>query len=92
MNVSALAARIARAEGRLGSARLEEVDCNVWDWYAQSCPCGLPPGECRVHPRAALRSGHPRATGGSGRTSPAAARARPGPGPLGSSAGSSPAR
>jgi phage terminase large subunit-like protein len=23
-----------------------------YDWYAESCPCGLAPGECRTHPRA----------------------------------------
>jgi len=23
-----------------------------FDWYAESCPCGKPPGECREHPRA----------------------------------------
>lgn len=27
-------------------------DRTLRDWYARSCPCGLPPGECRVHPRA----------------------------------------
>ena len=30
----------------------EPTDPLVWDWYAQSCPCGLPPGECPLHPRA----------------------------------------
>jgi hypothetical protein len=24
----------------------------AFDWYDESCPCGLPPGECREHPRA----------------------------------------
>lgn len=24
----------------------------AWNWYAESCPCGLPPGQCREHPRA----------------------------------------
>ena len=28
------------------------IDRSAWDWYAESCSCGLPPGECRVHPRA----------------------------------------
>ena len=23
-----------------------------FDWYAECCPCGLPPGDCREHPRA----------------------------------------
>lgn len=25
-----------------------------FDWYADSCPCGLPPGDCAIHPRARL--------------------------------------
>jgi hypothetical protein len=24
----------------------------TYSWYDKSCPCGLPPGECRQHPRA----------------------------------------
>ena len=33
--------------------RKKKTDRSVWDWYDdQSCPCGLAPGECRVHPRA----------------------------------------
>jgi hypothetical protein len=28
------------------------TDRSAWEWYAPSCPCGLPAGECRVHPRA----------------------------------------
>ncbi len=28
-------------------------------WYDASCPCGLPPGECKEHPRA----GDPAAAG-----------------------------
>jgi phage terminase large subunit-like protein len=27
-------------------------DRTPWDWYAEGCPCGVPAGECRVHPRA----------------------------------------
>jgi hypothetical protein len=27
-------------------------DRGQWDWYAEACPCGLPLGECREHPRA----------------------------------------
>ena len=43
---------------RTGIERLErrrEVrrsDRGQWDWYAEGCPCGLPAGECREHPRA----------------------------------------
>jgi phage terminase large subunit-like protein len=27
-------------------------DSAAWDWYSETCPCNLPPGECRIHPRA----------------------------------------
>ena len=27
------------------------TDRSPWDWYADSCSCGQPPGGCRVHPR-----------------------------------------
>jgi len=27
------------------------TDRSPWDWYAESCSCGQPPGECRAHPR-----------------------------------------
>ncbi len=27
-------------------------DRGQWEWYAEGCPCGLPSGECREHPRA----------------------------------------
>ena len=32
--------------------RAEVTDRSAWDWYAESCPCSLPAGECRTHPRA----------------------------------------
>ena len=50
-----------RHEGSTGSRGLrprrrpvaaEVTDRSPWDWYAESCSCGLPPGECRAHPRA----------------------------------------
>src|SRR5271155_3478426 len=28
------------------------TDRSAWDWYAESCPCSLPAGECSAHPRA----------------------------------------
>ena len=31
---------------------VEPFDETTFAWYAESCPCGLPPGECREHPRA----------------------------------------
>jgi phage terminase large subunit-like protein len=47
-----LEARIARADMLLGPASAPVADRSPWDWYAPTCPCGLPPGECRAHPRA----------------------------------------
>jgi len=35
-----------------GTGQAEAVDPARYDWYGESCPCGLPPGECREHPRA----------------------------------------
>jgi hypothetical protein len=31
-----------------------DFDPDHYDWYAESCPCGLPAGECHEHPRARL--------------------------------------
>ncbi len=47
-----LETRLARANALLGAAPPEVTDRSPWDWYAQTCPCGLPPGECQEHPRA----------------------------------------
>ncbi len=44
--------RLCRADARLGTPRPVVTDRSPWDWYAESCPCGLPPGGCRAHPRA----------------------------------------
>jgi hypothetical protein len=44
-------ARVLRVETRRRPVAAEVTDRSPWDWYAQSCPCGLPPGECRAHPR-----------------------------------------
>ena len=35
----------------MGTAQAEVTDRSPWDWYAESCSCGQPPGECRAHPR-----------------------------------------
>ena len=43
--------RLARVKAGLGPRAADLTDRSPWDWYAQSCPCGLPPGECRAHPR-----------------------------------------
>jgi hypothetical protein len=32
------------------SSVLRNLHC--WDWCAENCPCGVPIGSCRVHPRA----------------------------------------
>ena len=50
--MSARTTRIERILAQLGPSRAETNDPSPWDWYAKSCPCGLPAGECREHPRA----------------------------------------
>jgi len=47
-----LETRATRADARAGTAQAEVTDRSPWDWYAESCPCGVPPGECLAHPRA----------------------------------------
>jgi hypothetical protein len=50
--VFAMETRLARVKAGLGP-RVEAItDRSRWDWYAQSCACGVPHGECRTHPRA----------------------------------------
>src|SRR4029078_990350 len=51
-NVLALDSRIANLETAYDRETAELIDPGLWDWYAESCSCGLPPGECRVQPRA----------------------------------------
>jgi hypothetical protein len=48
----ALATRLERLEAMAVINPPAEIDGSAWDWYADSCPCGTPPGECRAHPRA----------------------------------------
>jgi phage terminase large subunit-like protein len=50
--MSGLKVRLDRAKARLGTARAAVADRSPWDWYSPSCPCQLPAGDCRVHPRA----------------------------------------
>ncbi len=45
-------ARVARVEARRRPLAAAMTDRSLWDWYGESCSCGLPPGECRQHPRA----------------------------------------
>ncbi len=57
-------ARVARIEALpMPSDQLDDV--TGFDWYGETCPCGLPPGDCRVHPRARLSQRPP---GGDWRT------------------------
>jgi hypothetical protein len=44
--------RIARLNALMGPVRAELTDRAPWDWYALNCQCGLPLGDCGVHPRA----------------------------------------
>jgi phage terminase large subunit-like protein len=44
-----LRARLEQLEQQQAARRL---DASPWDWYGEGCPCGLPIGECRRHPRA----------------------------------------
>jgi hypothetical protein len=50
--MNAVVTRIARLEASLDSAGPETHDRARWDWYAESCACGVPAGSCRLHPRA----------------------------------------
>jgi hypothetical protein len=50
--MSGLETRVVRAEASIGTNHVEVSDRSPWDWYADSCSCNLPAGECRVHPRA----------------------------------------
>jgi hypothetical protein len=46
--------RVTTLRHRLDHKRTTEanIDRSRFDWFADSCPCQLPPGECREHPRA----------------------------------------
>ena len=48
--ILAVACQTAEARRRPRAAAVG--DRSPWDWYRESCPCGLPPGECRTHRRA----------------------------------------
>jgi phage terminase large subunit-like protein len=52
MTVSARLTWARRANARAGRFQPVLTEHSPWDWYAESCPCGLPPGDCRAHPRA----------------------------------------
>jgi Terminase large subunit, T4likevirus-type, N-terminal len=50
--VRTLANRLMRAEAQLGPTRKPVADRSAWQWYGGPCPCGLPLGDCAIHPRA----------------------------------------
>jgi len=41
-----------RAGAETTAAQTDPVDAAIFDWYGETCPCGLPAGECKEHPRA----------------------------------------
>jgi Terminase large subunit, T4likevirus-type, N-terminal len=49
---SGLETRVTKAKAMARPAPTRVTDRTPWEWYAPTCPCGLPPGECRAHPRA----------------------------------------
>jgi hypothetical protein len=57
--MSAMTTRIERAQSGLRLRRVVVTDHSPWDWYAESCPCGLPPGDCGLHPRARINQRPP---------------------------------
>jgi len=49
--VPAPESRILSAESSVKGETAEVTDRSPWDWYAESCSCGQPPGGCSAHPR-----------------------------------------
>ena len=49
-----LETRAAHADVRSIKRKRVVIARTGWDWYAESCSCGVTPGDCRVHPRARL--------------------------------------
>jgi phage terminase large subunit-like protein len=45
-------AKLSELERRRGTVRDRPAEAVRFDWYAEGCPCGVPAGECREHPRA----------------------------------------
>ena len=90
--MSALKTRSNRAKARSGTAACKVIDRSPWEWYAPDCPCGLPPGHCREHPRARDTQRPPDGDWRVWATWPVAGPARRGPGLRGSRSGSKTAR
>ena len=58
--------RVLRIEARRRPPTAIVVDRSPWDWYGQSCSCGLPPGECRASPSPREPASAPRRLAGVG--------------------------
>lgn len=54
MSTSSAIAQLRRDLDQVKRSRrsIEVVDPSRYDWFADSCPCGVAPGQCREHPRA----------------------------------------
>jgi phage terminase large subunit-like protein len=50
--VFATETRLSKIKAGLGPRVDKTTDRSPWDWYARSCVCGVPPGDCRAHARA----------------------------------------
>lgn len=50
--MNTLETRVERLKAGGGRSRRDASGCSAWDWYADSCPCNRPAGECGTHPRA----------------------------------------
>ena len=51
-NWDKLRREVRRLKERHGTTRDPATESARWDWYAAGCPCGVPAGACREHPRA----------------------------------------
>jgi len=57
MSTATVATRLAGFERRLKALvktrrPVDQDERDKWDWFAPSCPCGVPIGTCALHPRA----------------------------------------
>ena len=50
--MNTLATRVEWLESHFDNDSGGATDRSAWDWYGDSCPCGVRPGECSAHPRA----------------------------------------
>ena len=87
-----LLTRLDRAEVQSEAFEVPVIPSTGWDWYAESCSCGLAPGSAACIPGRGPRNGRRRATGVSGLISPAAGPARRARARAGFNSGSTTAR